>query len=300
MSWKRVLSGLIGGGGGGTPAPATVTPRAGLRQADLPAFLEEIEAFQRLRPDLDPIRVFNHRMVDELQRMRPLKGASVLDIGASYRGYALERALHHRAALYVGVSLDISDEVTVGCPHGSGTLLRMNGERLDFEDASFDVALTLSTFEHFHDGARVLDELYRVLRPGGAAFVSFEPVWTSSYGHHLHHVPPVGRLIPPWAHLIWTRDDMRAALGPAWPADAPMTLDEAVHWVYDGDAINRVPIAEQRRLFASSKFQVEWLVPLEDGTKDATPELARYLARVLPYSYDELRTLGLSLFLTRG
>ena len=48
---------------------------------------------------------------------------------------------------------------------------------LPFEDASFDVAFSLSSFEHFgspQDIARASAELGRVLRPGGHAFVVTE------------------------------------------------------------------------------------------------------------------------------
>jgi SAM-dependent methyltransferase len=41
-------------------------------------------------------------------------------------------------------------------------------EELPFEDASFDLALALDVIEHVPDDARALEELYRVLRPGGA------------------------------------------------------------------------------------------------------------------------------------
>jgi SAM-dependent methyltransferase len=53
----------------------------------------------------------------------------------------------------------------------------MDARRLDFADESFDVAFSLSSFEHFggpEDVAAAARELGRVLRPGGHAFVVTE------------------------------------------------------------------------------------------------------------------------------
>ena len=176
----------------------------------------------------------------------------------------------------------------------------MDAEELAFADAAFDCLLTVSTFEHFHRPERVLAEMFRVLRPGGVALVSFEPVWTASYGHHLHHFGEIGRLVPPWSHLFLGKDQMRAVLARQdWPADAPLDRTEALHWIYDGEGINRHGIRHLKTCFEASPFDLEWLVPLPDETVPAAPAVADYLARVLPYSAGELLTRGLSLLLRK-
>lgn len=45
---------------------------------------------------------------------------------------------------------------------------------LDFEDASFDAAYCISVLEHCTDYEKIVDELFRVLRPGGLFVLTFD------------------------------------------------------------------------------------------------------------------------------
>jgi SAM-dependent methyltransferase len=269
--------------------------------------------------------------------LRPLSGTSILDVGASPHGFALEWALRKDVASYTGIGLGIHEPVDVaraGAPqipssgrpslvttlrrltgagqptsHESsagkrpaeciGTLRNMDAEALPFEAGQFDLIVSLSTFEHFFDGAKVLQEMHRVLRPGGSALISFQPVWTSSYGHHLHHVEPVAALIPPWAHLLWTADTMRLNFEGRWPEGLPMSLDEAIEWIYRSNEVNRIDVVTIHRMFLDSPFKIDWMTPLMDNESDDKKVIANYLASVLPYSSDELMTLGYSLMVDK-
>ena len=261
---------------------------------------------EKSHPHLQGLRQFNHVLVGELNKSCALEGCSMLDLGASIHGYALESALDHGAAVYEGIDFDVTRHW--GSPHveiaGSdgrlGRLRQMNAERLDFPDASFDCLLSISTFEHFHHPDRVLAEMFRVLKPDGVALVSFEPIWTCSYGHHLHHLGAVSDLVPPWSHLFLTKEQMHELLArQPWPADAAVDLAGVLEWTYRGEGINRLDIRQLKAFFEKSPFETDWICALAD---DAPPErraVADYLSRVLPYTAEELLTRGLSLLLRK-
>ncbi len=255
---------------------------------------------------LGGLRAFNHLMMAELGKCCPLPGCAMLDVGASVHGYALEAALDQGVLRYEGIDLDITrhwgaSQIEVnGSENRVGRLRQMDAGQLDFPDGTFHCLLSISTFEHFHRPEVVLAEMHRVLRPGGVALVSFEPVWTASYGHHLHHFGAVSDLVPPWSHLFLDKEQMEAVLArQAWPPDAPIDRDAALRWIYQSNEVNRHDLRHLQASFAASPFEVAWTVPL---TETPTPEraaVAAYLTRILPYRAEELLTRGLSLLLRK-
>jgi 2-polyprenyl-3-methyl-5-hydroxy-6-metoxy-1,4-benzoquinol methylase len=280
-------------------SPRLALPRAVTVHGDLDNYVNSIEAYTRTRPHLVSVRTYNHAMVDVLDSTVPLAGRILLDIGASPHGFSLERALAKGVAAYIGIGLGMWESVEIRHGEAIGRLMAGDAESIALESESIDLAMSLSTFEHFADGPAVLREIHRVLRPGGTLFVNFQPVWTSSEGHHLHDLEDVTRLIPPWAHLLWTPDAMRCALKDRWPAEATMSLDEAVAWIYESYEINRVDVVTLRRMFETAPFTIDWMTPLLDDESGDKPRLAAYLATLLPYSARDLLTRGFSAMLRK-
>jgi SAM-dependent methyltransferase len=269
--------------------------------ATLGAFRASIDRFNASQPNrelLDGIRAYNHEMIDQLDSIRALSGALLLDVGASPHGYALERALECGATVYLGVGLDIGEPEYVVSDRGKvGMLLESDAAALGVPDDSFDLALSISTLEHASDVDAVLSEMARVLRPGGFALLMFEPIWSCSYGHHLHHFGECAKLVPAWGHLTMGPEQMRERLG-SWPADAPLSVDQAIEWTYHGPALNRLTLRDYRDCLHRCALDVEWIVELkEEGTDPA--ELAR-AASVTGMSAAELITKGLSALLKKS
>ncbi|TPV95693.1 MAG: class I SAM-dependent methyltransferase [Myxococcales bacterium FL481] len=80
-------------------------------------------------------------------------------------------------------------------------LLRMDAAKMAFDASMFDCVVSFSVFEHLRRPAAVLDEVKRVLFPGGVACV-YVHLFTSETGAHDVRVLSGQRDgIPYWAHL---------------------------------------------------------------------------------------------------
>jgi SAM-dependent methyltransferase len=145
---------------------------------------------------LDAIRTYNHTLLDQLARRCSLEDKRLLDIGACSHGYALERALQLRVREYVGIGPDIEQNVEVKAGQGIGKLLRMNAEQLAFADESFDLIVSLSTFEQLGTVSKLLAEIRRTLKTGGSALIAFEPAGIGSCRHDFSPFSPTSDLVP--------------------------------------------------------------------------------------------------------
>jgi SAM-dependent methyltransferase len=267
--------------------------------AEYRASIDRLNASQENAELLDGIRAHNHHTVDELNGIRPLRGMLVLDIGASPHGYALERALEHGVALYIGVGLDISRRELVLGQHGSlGLLLKADAASLPLPPDTFDLVLSLSTLERVLDVDSVLSEVARVLRSGGLALLTFEPIWSCSYGHHLHHFRECAKAVPPWGHLTHTPEQFRLAMTGRWPLSARLSLDEAIEWVYFSHEINRLTLRDYRDCLKHPLLEVEWVVELKEANPDEGAVQQAALATGM--SVEDLTTKGLSVLFKRG
>lgn len=77
------------------------------------------------------------------------------------------------------------------------TLLQMSASDMWFKDAMFDVVISNAVFEHVKKPREVLAELFRVVKPGGGAFITWNPFSGLSMGGHDVGIP----YDTPWAHL---------------------------------------------------------------------------------------------------
>lgn len=268
---------------------------------DFPAFVDSIASFNASQPNagmLDDIRAYNHFIMSEFNRIGSLRGTTILDIGASPHCYAMEKCFELGVSRYVGIGLDIGPDESVLVGDGEGHLLHMNAEDLAFPDCSFDCVVSMSTFEHIGDVPRALGEIERVLKPEGRALISFEPLWSCAYGHHLHHLGEVARSVPPWAHLVWSRERMRAQLAAELAKGSTAHgVDELLSLMFDDTFINRMGIERMREAFRQGSMNIEWMVPMMHERID-DPILAE-AERVTGLSADDLHTKGLSVLLNK-
>lgn len=96
-------------------------------------------------------------------------GAQVLDLGCA--GGFLSEAMDDRGAAVTGID-PAGDAIAAAHRHASqtGREIRYDvgvGEALPYDDNTFDAVACVDVLEHVSDLQRVLDEVARVLKPGG-------------------------------------------------------------------------------------------------------------------------------------
>jgi SAM-dependent methyltransferase len=112
-------------------------------------------------------------------------GARALDVGCGTG--ANGPVLAARAAFAVGID---ASRIPLGLGERTHTArLRGDATALPFPDASFDLVVALDVLEHLDDDAEGAREVWRVLRPGGAALIfvpALEVLWglQDDVSHH--------------------------------------------------------------------------------------------------------------------
>lgn len=106
---------------------------------------------------------------------RPLHGGRVLDVATGAGGFV--QVLKQELTSYTEiVGIDTSERAEQAFKaHFQEEAIRyltMDANQLDFPDASFDTVSISYSLHHLPDPSRVLDEMKRVLKPGGHFIVS--------------------------------------------------------------------------------------------------------------------------------
>jgi len=157
------------------------------------------------------------------------------------------------------------------------TVLRADALSLGstFGYSHFDIVYGLSVVEHIPTPAVFLDEIYKVLRPGGLVYLEGSPIWSAPDGHHLwvatwggayQRRASANYLFSPfpghvstnpladWSHLLMDPSQMRQHLqAKALPET---DIDCILDWVYLNQEINRLSLAELATAYGSSDLQV--------------------------------------------
>ena len=104
------------------------------------------------------------------------RGSRFLDLGCG-RGDFLRGFI--RCGLH-GQGVDRSDAAKLICPEAEILQSDLENEPLPYEDNTFDIVFSKSVLEHFYYPERLVQEIYRILRPGGL-IITMVPDWSSVY-----------------------------------------------------------------------------------------------------------------------
>src|SRR5262249_22076284 len=124
--------------------------------------------------------------------------------------------------------------------------VRGDAQRLPFADACFDVVFCASLIEHVPRPASVLQEIARVLRPQGVAYVSFPPYYSPLGGHEDAPLHSLGG-----RRALASRRRMRY---PEWVRSAyrPRQRPRGFADLFTGWGLYRMTLRRFRRLVAAS------------------------------------------------
>ncbi len=116
-----------------------------------------------------------------------LRGLRVLDVAAG-DGYWAGQT-RKRGARAVALDIDKAKLSRGRQLSDPPALVRSDALRLPFKDASFDRVMSICAIEHFDDGEKALDEMTRVLAPGGELVMSADALtlaehWPNLYRAH--------------------------------------------------------------------------------------------------------------------
>lgn len=175
-----------------------MNPNGELRGGDPP--------WSRQMRDRHGRRVRAARIVSVLQDFSgvPLADATLLDVGASHG--LIAAALAERVAWTIGIDVDaaaLSAARAERPASGRLDLARGSGTRLPFKDGCMDLVVCNHVYEHVPDANALMQEIARVLRPGGACYFAG--------GHRLQLVEPHYRLpLLSWLPRPWADRYLRA------------------------------------------------------------------------------------------
>src|SRR5262245_23380 len=132
-----------------------------------------------------------NEVLDKLARYVSVKDKVVLDVGAGNGGMCIAAALQGAKEVH-GIEIqDFRIDLAYQWAVARGVKVHIQegiAEKLPFADASIDVLILWAVIEHVDDPEKTLDELARVLRPGGYVVINapnrFSPQFFVSDPHY--------------------------------------------------------------------------------------------------------------------
>jgi len=134
-------------------------------------FYREID--RRFFEDARTLMDWGQLPFDNLMDFDSLLDKDVLEIGCGNGSHA--QLLAPRVGSYTGIDITPyavkSTTERMRCFGFKGAAVRMDAERMEFPDLSFDYIWSWGVIHHSANTRRILEEMHRVLRPGGEATV---------------------------------------------------------------------------------------------------------------------------------
>lgn len=195
-----------------------------------------------------------------------ISGKRILDFGSGYGGRSLWMAQYASEVEGIEIRQELVDASAIYAADlkTSNTRFRTGTESgIDNPDGWFDVVVSFDVLEHVQNPDIVLREMYRVLRPSGAAIIIFTPYY-GMFSHHLNYLS----LFPA---LHW--------------AFAPKTLVHATNSLLEDPRFASIGVGKQPEPSLSWNGRGKVLPTLNGLTKQEYSDLLRQIGFKVEYMH---------------
>ncbi len=216
------------------------------------------EAFL-LRSRMEIEREIPRRLFDHLEGECgwDLDGRRILDVGAGLGAAMLEAACRGASVWGAEPGLTFASVARARLAEtglSPSRVVPAIGEQLPFAAASFDYVISLQVLEHVADPKAVINEMYRVLRPGGECYLSCENYLSFREQHYRVKWLP---LLPRPIGALYLR--MRGR-GPEFLLNhiTYTTYPEIIRWLKRAGFLDLSFEEGMRKLKASHRIERRW------------------------------------------
>lgn len=212
--------------------------------AEIAKFEELASRWWDRESEFKPLHDINPLRVGFIDRIAPLAGKKVLDVGCG--GGILSEAMAQRGAEVMGIDMGEAP-LKVAKLHGLESGVSVRYQQIPVETlaeqmpGAFDVVTCMEMLEHVPDPASIISACQRLVRPGGQLFFSTLNRNPKSYLFAILGAERILKLVPQGTH------DFQRFIRPAelghWLRQCGLTIHEMTGLVYN-------PFTRQYRLDA--------------------------------------------------
>jgi SAM-dependent methyltransferase len=128
--------------------------------------------FGRMLADFQILTIYR----DLKKNLENFRG-SVLDVGCGQSPY--RHLIEKNTSKYTGIDIVDAEKFD----YKNSQIVPFNGEDIPFESETFDSLICTEVLEHVFNHQRLVDEMYRVIKPGGFGFLTVP--WSARF----HYIP---------------------------------------------------------------------------------------------------------------
>jgi len=205
------------------------------------------------------LKAYQKISIDNLCGFYNVRGKKIIEIGGE-PDLAVAKELLNRGAKEV-VSINNRKNIENTIISEKLKIRKMDARHLEFSNDIFDIVFGVAVLEHLSNLNVILDEIHRILKYEGIAYLHGAALWPSNLGHHLWiKCGDVGykftenNPIPDWYHLIYNKNQLLNFLV---SKNVPKHhAEKIVWWIYEHNDINRYNYEDYIRYFSEAKLRL--------------------------------------------